>query len=181
MENSWPQPKEHDAECWKREGCSCDCGADSANVMLDACTKSLEGQKEWERTTLACAIKEFRWKKNPDGGCYSSMQIADGIIAKFLLPPDQTKLVELDEKEVLKITDHYFGVTGNSSLCAKAIVDKFTPPQRAVPCKCVYEGEPHGIEFINAPSGKQWAIGGTNTKDRWQFCPWCGGTCPTSS
>jgi hypothetical protein len=42
-------------------------------------------------------------------------------------------------------------------------------------CACVYEGEPHGIEFINMPSGKPFAIGGTNTKDRFKFCPWCGG------
>lgn len=42
-------------------------------------------------------------------------------------------------------------------------------------CKCVYVGEPHAIEFINSPSGRQWAIGGTNVQDRWKFCPWCGG------
>jgi len=40
--------------------------------------------------------------------------------------------------------------------------------------QCVYESDCHGIEMIKSPSGKEWAIGGTNTKDRWKFCPWCG-------
>ena len=42
-------------------------------------------------------------------------------------------------------------------------------------CKCMYESDCHGIEMIKSPSGKEWAIGGTNTEDRWRFCPWCGG------
>lgn len=42
-------------------------------------------------------------------------------------------------------------------------------------CKCVYEHDCHGIEMIKSPSGKEWAIGGTHTKDRWKYCPWCGG------
>lgn len=42
-------------------------------------------------------------------------------------------------------------------------------------CECVYEHECGGIEMIKSPSGKEWAIGGTRTKDRWKFCPWCGG------
>lgn len=43
------------------------------------------------------------------------------------------------------------------------------------PCKCLYESDCHGIEMIKSPSGKEWAIGGTDTQDRWKFCPWCGG------
>lgn len=42
-------------------------------------------------------------------------------------------------------------------------------------CQCVYESECHGIEMIKAPSGKEWAIGGTNMQDRFKFCPYCGG------
>ena len=45
-------------------------------------------------------------------------------------------------------------------------------------CKCLYESDCHGIEMIKSPSGKEWAIGGTDTKDRWKFCPWCGGALP---
>lgn len=45
-----------------------------------------------------------------------------------------------------------------------------------VECKCIYKSDCHGIEMINASSGKSWAIGGTNHKDRWKFCPWCGGS-----
>ena len=44
-----------------------------------------------------------------------------------------------------------------------------------IKCNCVYAGEPHGIEFIDAPSGMQIAIGGTDTEDRFLYCPWCGG------
>jgi hypothetical protein len=47
-------------------------------------------------------------------------------------------------------------------------------------CKCLYESDCHGIEMIKSPSGKEWAIGGTNTKDRWLYCPWCGGSLPYS-
>ena len=43
-------------------------------------------------------------------------------------------------------------------------------------CHCAYESDCHGIEMIKSPSGKEWAIGGTNTQDRWKFCPWCGGS-----
>lgn len=41
-------------------------------------------------------------------------------------------------------------------------------------CEHIYESDCHGIEMIKSPSGKEWAIGGTNTKDRWLFDPWCG-------
>ena len=43
-------------------------------------------------------------------------------------------------------------------------------------CKCIYESDCHGIEMIKSPSGKEYAIGGTNHPDRWKFCPWCGGS-----
>jgi hypothetical protein len=43
-------------------------------------------------------------------------------------------------------------------------------------CKCVYESECHGIEMIKSPSGEENAVGGTDTMDRWKFCPWCGGS-----
>ena len=42
-------------------------------------------------------------------------------------------------------------------------------------CECVYESECHGIEMIKTPSGEEFAIGGTATKDRFKFCPYCGG------
>ena len=42
-------------------------------------------------------------------------------------------------------------------------------------CECIYESDCHGIEMIKSPSGKEWAIGGTKTQDRWKYCPWCGG------
>lgn len=52
---------------------------------------------------------------------------------------------------------------------------KFTGnPGKSEPCEHVYESDCHGIEMIKSPSGKEWAIGGTNTKDRWLFDPWCG-------
>lgn len=41
-------------------------------------------------------------------------------------------------------------------------------------CPHVYESDCHGIEMIKSPSGKEWAIGGTNTRDRWSHDPWCG-------
>lgn len=44
-------------------------------------------------------------------------------------------------------------------------------------CECVYEG-PHGIEMIKDPSGKEWAIGGTDRPNRWKWCPYCGGAIP---
>ena len=45
-------------------------------------------------------------------------------------------------------------------------------------CECLYESDCHGIEMIKAPSGKEFAIGGTDTEDRFRFCPWCGGGLP---
>jgi|GEM_PF-5080741 hypothetical protein len=45
-------------------------------------------------------------------------------------------------------------------------------------CECLYESDCHAIEMIKSPSGKEWAIGGTDTEDRWKFCPWCGGGLP---
>lgn len=42
-------------------------------------------------------------------------------------------------------------------------------------CKCVYESDCHGIEMIKTPSGEEYAIGGTDTKDRFRYCPYCGG------
>jgi len=41
-------------------------------------------------------------------------------------------------------------------------------------CKCVYESDCHGIEMIKTPLGREFAIGGINTKDRFKFCPYCG-------
>lgn len=45
-------------------------------------------------------------------------------------------------------------------------------------CECFYEEPSHGIECIKSPSGKEWAIGGICTKDRFLYCPWCGGYLP---
>ncbi len=42
-------------------------------------------------------------------------------------------------------------------------------------CPHMYEDDSHGIEMIKGPSGKEWAIGGTDTEDRWTHDPWCGG------
>ena len=42
------------------------------------------------------------------------------------------------------------------------------------PCPHVYESDCHGIEMIKSPSGREFAIGGTNHKDRWLYDPWCG-------
>lgn len=41
-------------------------------------------------------------------------------------------------------------------------------------CECLYESDCHAIEMIKSPSGKEWAIGGSCTIDRWRYCPWCG-------
>jgi len=38
----------------------------------------------------------------------------------------------------------------------------------------IIESNCHGIEMIISPSGKEWAIGGTNTEDRFKFNPWSG-------
>ena len=101
------------------------------------------------------------------------------------------KLEALDEKSVaiwlkdklknpsmasakMDIKYAYYVNEGLLDNLAKDFCSRFSPARKV--CKCVYVGEPHGIEFINTPSGKQWAIGGTNTQDRFKFCPWCGGT-----
>lgn len=42
-------------------------------------------------------------------------------------------------------------------------------------CKHVYESDCHGIEMLLAPDGREFAIGGTNVKDRFKYDPWCGG------
>lgn len=42
-------------------------------------------------------------------------------------------------------------------------------------CKCLYISDCHAIEMIKSPSGKEWSIGGSETQDRFKFCPWCGG------
>ena len=70
-----------------------------------------------------------------------------------------------ERKPSFKVSDFIDGV------CSKFGTKQEMPSQ----CVCVYESDCHGIEMIKSPSGKEWAIGGTNTKDRWKFCPWCGG------
>lgn len=42
-------------------------------------------------------------------------------------------------------------------------------------CEHMYESDCHGIEMIKSPTGKEWAVGGTNDPDRWTHDPWCGG------
>lgn len=41
-------------------------------------------------------------------------------------------------------------------------------------CPHMYESDCHGIEMIKDPTGKEWAIGGTNRPERWTHDPWCG-------
>lgn len=41
-------------------------------------------------------------------------------------------------------------------------------------CPHVYVSDCHGIEMIKTPSGKEFAIGGTDIKDRILYDPWCG-------
>lgn len=45
-------------------------------------------------------------------------------------------------------------------------------------CIHVYESDCHGIEMIKDPNGKEWAIGGTDRKERWTHDPWCGKELP---
>ena len=58
--------------------------------------------------------------------------------------------------------------------------DRERVPDRLL-CKYVHASDCHGIEIIKSPSGKDWAIGGTDTQDRFKYCPWCGGELPRSS
>ena len=56
-------------------------------------------------------------------------------------------------------------------ICIKCKQEK---PSQQEYCSHLYESDCHGIEMIKSPSGKEWAIGGTKTMDRWKYCPWCG-------
>lgn len=56
------------------------------------------------------------------------------------------------------------------------VIMAFVAKDEAV-CPHIYEG-PHGVEMIRSPSGKEWAIGGTDHEDRWKRDPWCGKRIP---
>lgn len=108
-------------------------------------------------------------------------QIANNLITKGYRkspPPSKEdfchsfKLVPLDEQSLRSTLDGW-GVNKSVEL-AEVICSTFgTSPSKQ--CKCVYDSDCHAIEMIKSPSGKEWAIGGTCTQDRWNFCPWCGG------
>jgi len=93
-----------------------------------------------------------------------------------MLPEQMGRLVKTDPHNGFMWEDYLrlhkiFGV-------AQKEVSLPKPRDRKERCNCVQCIDPHGIEIIKMPSGKDLAIGGTDTPDRFRFCPFCGGYIP---
>lgn len=170
----------------------------AVNKAIDLCAAALKPYEvlgedsvvkellEWDEVILKCA-KDCENHKCSSGMWILLRTIGEKLSSRFLVPKDVVVREELEqstlEEALTPILKSHFVTRDKPKDCfalacflANFLCARFgTSLKVEVECRCVYDSDCHGIEMIKAPSGKEWAIGGTHSIDRWKFCPWCGG------
>ena len=101
---------------------------------------------------------------------------------RTLTDDDVDRILEIKKEKSLEEKLHYYLSDSSNHMLLKGQVAKelaliatkhFANKQNGF-CNHFFKSDCHGIEMIVDPDGKEWAVGGTKTKSRWLFDPWCG-------
>lgn len=138
MQIEWPKKRNCHIHIKFDSTCRICLQCDEANITIDACKEAYDkaqgnGLVALDKQKLDDFIANWVVPMPPEAmNTHMRLkkeivqQLSKDLYAKFGQPsPTPGKWKELDYKEVVKITDHYMGVTGNSDLCASRICQTF--------------------------------------------------------